>query len=193
MESDLDAVQQDLVGLIAVHQAKVWAASLQPLDCSTSRCRVKRLRDRSAPLDKRKLASLVAARRCIATMPRSPAVWISSARRSASTRLRPSDHPCPGEWIASDWPVCPTSETSAPGGRAQLRPALCLVCVGWDRAGEDDPDRLASWSRVGQLNFTQVAEERAREPGCPVAARHQSQRRTAPWLARLIQATPTLS
>ena len=38
-----------------------------------------------------------------------------------------------GEWISSDWPVCPTSETGEPapdGGGAHLCSALCAFCVG---------------------------------------------------------------
>ena len=34
-----------------------------------------------------------------------------------------------GEWVSSDWPVCPVSETAAPhpGRCAHLCPPLCLV------------------------------------------------------------------
>ena len=36
-----------------------------------------------------------------------------------------------GEWISSDWPVCPASETATPDGSgAHLRPSLCAVCPG---------------------------------------------------------------
>ena len=38
-----------------------------------------------------------------------------------------------GEWISSDWPVCPLSETAAPhrmGAALDLRPALRAVCAG---------------------------------------------------------------
>ncbi len=47
----------------------------------------------------------------------------------------------PGEWVSSDWPVCPVSETAAPQSdrrRPHLRPALCRHLVGI--AGEDDLD-----------------------------------------------------
>jgi hypothetical protein len=36
-----------------------------------------------------------------------------------------------GEWIASDWPVCPIGETETPG--ADLCPALCAIHPGRDR------------------------------------------------------------
>jgi hypothetical protein len=40
-----------------------------------------------------------------------------------------------GEWISSDWPVCGSKDFEAPHrmGGANLRPALCPVCPGWDR------------------------------------------------------------
>ena len=40
-----------------------------------------------------------------------------------------------GEWMSSDWPVCPVSETAAPapdGRGADLCPALCAVHAGRD-------------------------------------------------------------
>ena len=39
-----------------------------------------------------------------------------------------------GEWIASDWPVCPITDTATPppnGSGTDLCPALCLVHFGW--------------------------------------------------------------
>jgi ERF superfamily len=37
-----------------------------------------------------------------------------------------------GEWVSSDWPVCPVSETAAPHRLgAALRPPLCPVYPGW--------------------------------------------------------------
>ena len=41
-----------------------------------------------------------------------------------------------GEWVSSDWPVCPVSETGGPaanGGRADVCPAICPVHAGRDR------------------------------------------------------------
>jgi hypothetical protein len=41
-----------------------------------------------------------------------------------------------GEWIASNWPVCPIAETERPYGRsADLCPPLCLVHAGRHRRG----------------------------------------------------------
>ena len=92
-------------------------------------------------------------------MPRSQAVSISCARRSASMRSRPSRprrsikpsgivnlttvlaH-ASGEWIASDWPVCPISETAAPhrmgAALTYARRYALFTLVGI--AGEDDLD-----------------------------------------------------
>ena len=41
-----------------------------------------------------------------------------------------------GEWVSSDWPVCPASDTAAPhrmGGRPHLCPPLCPVHAGENR------------------------------------------------------------
>jgi ERF superfamily len=38
-----------------------------------------------------------------------------------------------GEWIASDWPVCPIAESPAHGRRADLRSPLCPVHARWHR------------------------------------------------------------
>ena len=41
-----------------------------------------------------------------------------------------------GEWVSSDWPVCPASETAAPhrmGAAFSYAPALCPVHAGRDR------------------------------------------------------------
>ena len=40
-----------------------------------------------------------------------------------------------GEWVSSDWPVCPASDTAAPHrmGAADLCPALCPVHAGGNR------------------------------------------------------------
>ena len=39
-----------------------------------------------------------------------------------------------GEWIASDWPICPIAETERPhrmGAALTYAPALCAVRAGW--------------------------------------------------------------
>ena len=47
----------------------------------------------------------------------------------------PADHPAghaSGEWISSDWPVCPVSETAAPHRMgAALTYARAMPCLRW--------------------------------------------------------------
>ena len=64
----------------------------------------------------------------------------SRAQRSTGTagliRLTTTLVHASGEWVSSDWPVCPASETAAPspdGRRPHLCPALCPVHAGGNR------------------------------------------------------------
>jgi ERF superfamily len=97
-------------------------------------------------------------------MPRSQAGSISSARRWASTSRDRADHGVDeaglirlttalahssGEWVSSDWPVCPVSETAAPrrmgAALSYARRYALLTLVGI--AGQDDLDCAGSWGR----------------------------------------------
>ena len=75
-----------------------------------------------------------------------------------------------GEWMSSDWPVCPVSETNAPHrmGTAltYARRYALFTLVGI--AGEDDLDApdLPSWTRWGP-RLLRTETDRARQTGMP--------------------------
>ena len=68
-----------------------------------------------------------------------------------------------GEWISSDWPVCPTSETAQPapdGSGAHLCPALC-ACLRWSEL----PARTISMLRTSWSNPRRRSRPRAGQGG----------------------------
>ena len=115
-------------------------------------------------------------------MRRSPVASTSYARPSASMRLRPCRRPpststagmvnltttlahASGEWIASDWPVCPVAETANPqrmgAALTYARRYALFTLVGI--AGEDDLD--APDLCDGPRSPTPSADERSLKPG----------------------------
>src|SRR4051794_7018363 len=80
-----------------------------------------------------------------------------------------------GEWLASDWPVCPVSETAAPhrmgAALTYARRYALFTLVGI--AGEDDLDAPDLNGRLGTLQgaagTTECGQHRAQEAGVPAS------------------------
>ena len=107
-----------------------------------------------------------------------------------------------GEWISSDWPVCPISETasSAPDGSgADLCPALCPVCPGrYRRRGRSRCPRPAHGAFSGHAVATDTKPRPVQTPqiaqwldpqaaAAKAVARHRALRRVTRRLIAEIQ------
>ena len=126
-------------------------------------------------------------------MLRSPAVLISSARALASTRSPRSRPPrstrtlaksglttllahASGEWISSDWPVCPISETANPhrmgAALTYARRYALFALVGI--AGEDDLDAPDLLTEPSPTVATDNEPRRSERPQAAQRARSQA-------------------
>ena len=133
----------ETIGAIAAALAKAQAELTNPEKSLTATIRAANPRDQDQTFRYAALSSgLDIVRKALGGQRSQPSRRPRSTRRRGSSGSRPRLAHSSGEWLSSEWPVCPISETAAPrrmgAALTYARRYALFTLVGI--AGEDDLD-----------------------------------------------------